>query len=259
MSILIAAVLPLASAEAQRDKEAELIFRGLQYAEGIRNFRRRYGRYPNTLKEMFEIRPRTLRKLWKDPMTNSDKWGLITLTTGAPLPGTGGAAARRAAGAGADARSDADARRPRRASARRPQTGRPARSWASTRRRRRRDTACSTGRENYNEWRFTEQTLLEPGPDAAAGPGRHRAPGIVPLTGGDPRRARTAGSRSARRERVPFRAPVDAGRKEEPLARARLVAGNAGRRSTTGMPRARAGLLHAARSRPRRARPPASP
>jgi len=84
MSILIAAVLPLASAEAQRDKEEELIFRGIQYAEGIRNFRRRYGRYPNSLKEMFVTRPRTLRKLWKDPMTNSDDWGIITATAGAP-------------------------------------------------------------------------------------------------------------------------------------------------------------------------------
>ena len=88
MAILIAAVLPLASAEAQRDKEDELIFRGFQYAEGIRNFRRRYGRYPNTLKEMFEMRPRTLRKLWKDPITNSDKWGLIT-AAGAPVTTTG--------------------------------------------------------------------------------------------------------------------------------------------------------------------------
>ncbi|MBK6403975.1 MAG: type II secretion system protein [Holophagales bacterium] len=43
-SILIAAVLPLASAQAQREREAELIFRGLQYAEGIRIFRRRFGR-----------------------------------------------------------------------------------------------------------------------------------------------------------------------------------------------------------------------
>src|SRR5512140_2100751 len=88
MAILIAAVLPTASTEAQRDKEDELIFRGFQYAEGIRNFRRRYGRYPNTLKEMFEVRPRTLRKLWKDPMTNSLNWGLVSVTTGAPLPGT---------------------------------------------------------------------------------------------------------------------------------------------------------------------------
>ena len=87
LSVLIAAVLPLASAEAQRDKEEELIFRGLQYAEGIRNFKRRYARYPNSLKEMYTFRPRTLRKLWKDPITDSDDWGLITQTTGAPPQG----------------------------------------------------------------------------------------------------------------------------------------------------------------------------
>jgi type II secretory pathway pseudopilin PulG len=86
MMVLIAAILPLASAEAQRSKESELIFRGMQYAEGIRTFRRRYGRYPNSLKEMYEIRPRTIRKLWKDPITDSDDWGLITLTTGVRLP-----------------------------------------------------------------------------------------------------------------------------------------------------------------------------
>jgi type II secretory pathway pseudopilin PulG len=87
MSVLIAAVLPLASAEVQRSKEDELIFRGLQYAEGIRNFRRRYGRYPTSLKEMYNVRPRTLRKLWKDPITDSNDWGLVTQTTGAPAPG----------------------------------------------------------------------------------------------------------------------------------------------------------------------------
>jgi type II secretory pathway pseudopilin PulG len=87
MSVLIAAVLPLASAEMQRSREDELIFRGLQYAEGIRNFRRRYGRYPNSLKEMYDVRPRTLRKLWKDPITDSNDWGLISLTTGAPAQG----------------------------------------------------------------------------------------------------------------------------------------------------------------------------
>ena len=54
-SILIASVLPLASAQAQRDKEAELIFRGLQYAEGIRVFRRRFGRYPSSLGERAEV------------------------------------------------------------------------------------------------------------------------------------------------------------------------------------------------------------
>ena len=78
-SILIAAVLPLASAQAQREREAELIFRGLQYAEGIRIFRRRFGRFPNSLKELLEVKPRSVRKLWKDPMTKDGEWGIISI------------------------------------------------------------------------------------------------------------------------------------------------------------------------------------
>ena len=81
LMIGIAAVLPLASTQAQRDKEEELIFRGQQYVEGIRIFRKRFGRAPNSLKEMYEVRPRSLRKLWKDPITDSNDWGLVTQAT----------------------------------------------------------------------------------------------------------------------------------------------------------------------------------
>lgn len=100
MTVLIASVLPLASAETQRDREEELIFRGRQYAEGIRTFRRRYGRYPTSLREMLDTRPRTLRKLWKDPMMKSEVWGLINFGVGVPLiPGArGGAGAGKGTG-----------------------------------------------------------------------------------------------------------------------------------------------------------------
>lgn len=64
----------------QREREAELIFRGMQYVEAIRVFQLRNGRLPMKLKELFEFgpgKPRCIRKLYKDPITNSDKWGLI--------------------------------------------------------------------------------------------------------------------------------------------------------------------------------------
>ena len=57
-------------------------------------FQKRFGRYPNTLKEMFENRPRTIRKLWKDPMCRCDNWKPLIL--GAPDT----AALRTGAGAG---------------------------------------------------------------------------------------------------------------------------------------------------------------
>jgi type II secretory pathway pseudopilin PulG len=169
MSILIAAVLPLASTEAQRDKEDELIFRGFQYAEGIRTFRRRYGRYPNTLKEMFEIRPRTLRKLWKDPITNSDNWGIVSLTTGAPLPGTTSPAPP---GGGSMAPTPVPTAAPTPGFGAPPSTTTgPVMGVYSLSKKK--SLRLFNGRDTYNQWQFTEKTLMNqtPGLPAQAAPG----------------------------------------------------------------------------------------
>ena len=165
MAILIAAVLPLASAEAQRDKEAELIFRGFQYAEGVRNFHRRYGRYPNTLKEMFEMRPRTLRKLWKDPMTNSDKWGLIT-AAGAPVTTTRGGLPP---GGGrvpmpTPAPTPTPPTFPSAGGLGNPSDQPPGPIMGVYSTSKKKGYRLFTGREIYSDWRFTEQTLLTQSP-----------------------------------------------------------------------------------------------
>lgn len=180
MAILIAAVLPMASAESQRDKEAELIFRGFQYAEGIRNFRRRYGRYPNALKEMFEMRPRTLRKLWKDPMTNSDKWGLIT-AAGAPVTTTGGGIPPGGGRAPTPTPAPTPTVSPFSTSSTMGGTGNPGDAppgpimgvYSTSKKK---GYRLFSGRENYNEWRFTEQTLLNQAP---SGPALPPGPGIA--------------------------------------------------------------------------------
>jgi type II secretory pathway pseudopilin PulG len=171
MSILIAAVLPMASAESQRDREAELIFRGFQYAEGIRTFRKRYGRYPNTLKEMFEVRPRTLRKLWKDPMTNSDKWGLITMA-GAPLIAPRGAPV---SPGGRMAPTPTPAPTP--GALGNPGDAPPGPIMGVYSTSKKKGYRLFSGRENYNEWRFTEQTLLTQAPGGAPVP--QPGPGIA--------------------------------------------------------------------------------
>ncbi len=77
LNILVAAALPLWTHQIQREKEEELIFRGLQYAEAIRLFQTRAGRYPVRLEELLEVQPRSIRKLWKDPMTEDGKWELV--------------------------------------------------------------------------------------------------------------------------------------------------------------------------------------
>ncbi len=99
MSILTAIALPLWSTQIRRDKEEELISRGLQYAEAIRVFQRRFGRLPVRLAELIEVEPRSIRRLWKDPMTGEADWALILdgkparrppatdPETGEPVPG----------------------------------------------------------------------------------------------------------------------------------------------------------------------------
>ena len=184
-SILIASVLPLASAQAQREREAELIFRGLQYAEGVRVFRRRFGRYPNDLKELLEVKPRSVRKLWKDPMTKDGEWGIVS-TSGSPLQPGGGAPtglptptptptpgpfARTGPGQGAGG----------------PVMGVHSKSTA-------RGYRIWEGREAYNEWHFTEASLFTtPGSGESSGTGP--GPGIgggaeAPLPPGVPPRGR---------------------------------------------------------------------
>ena len=108
MNVLVAASLPYWSQVIQRDKEAELIFRGLQYAEAIRVFQLRFNRLPNTLDELIEVNPRSIRRLWTDPMTDDGEWEPIRGQVGQAAGGQarqvaggtapGGRAGRRSAG-----------------------------------------------------------------------------------------------------------------------------------------------------------------
>jgi type II secretory pathway pseudopilin PulG len=87
LTILIAAVAPSIATIVQRDKEIELVFRGKQYARAILAFQRRFGRYPNSLKELQEIKPRSIRQLWKEPMCNCDDgWEPIIAGTPEAMP-----------------------------------------------------------------------------------------------------------------------------------------------------------------------------
>jgi type II secretory pathway pseudopilin PulG len=86
MSIAVAVALPQLSTQIRREREEELIFRGLQMAEGIRLFQRRFGRFPVRLEELWETEPRCVRQPWKDPMTEGGRWRVIT-QGGAAVPG----------------------------------------------------------------------------------------------------------------------------------------------------------------------------
>jgi type II secretory pathway pseudopilin PulG len=77
LNILVAIAMPLWSYTIRRDREEETIFRGLQYAEGIRVFRQRFGRYPASLEELMKTEPRSMRQLWNEPLTEDGEFGLV--------------------------------------------------------------------------------------------------------------------------------------------------------------------------------------
>lgn len=82
IGILLTATLPTWSTAVKREKEAELHFRGMQYAEAIRVYQNRFQSLPTSLDQLVERKPRSIRKLWKDPMTDDGEWELIHATPG---------------------------------------------------------------------------------------------------------------------------------------------------------------------------------
>ena len=90
MAIMLTVVMPVWKQTAQREKEAELVFRGEQYARAIGLFQKKYANaFPPNLDMLVE--QRFLRKKYKDPMTNDDFVPLLQGqgTTPGTTPGSG--------------------------------------------------------------------------------------------------------------------------------------------------------------------------
>ena len=101
MSVLLSAALPAWRHEAQREKEAELVFRGEQYARAVALFRaKNENAFPPSVDVL--VQGRFLRKKYLDPITNKDFDVIGVGTQTPPDPGTqtpgGTRRARRRAG-----------------------------------------------------------------------------------------------------------------------------------------------------------------
>ena len=88
MMLLMSVAMPVWRTQAQREKEAELVFRGEQIARGINLYTRKMGggNFPPNIDVL--VQGRFLRKKYKDPMTESGEWDLIL--AGGGVPGQGG-------------------------------------------------------------------------------------------------------------------------------------------------------------------------
>ncbi len=79
MAILMTIAMPVWRHEARREKEAELVFRGEQYARAIALFKFKNANIPNAMPPSidFLVQNRFLRKKYKDPMTKDGEFVLI--------------------------------------------------------------------------------------------------------------------------------------------------------------------------------------
>ena len=76
MAVLMSAAMPVWRHAAQREKEAELVFRGEQYARAIGLYQRKLpGTFPPSTDVL--VQQRFLRKKYKDPMTADGEFQII--------------------------------------------------------------------------------------------------------------------------------------------------------------------------------------
>jgi type II secretory pathway pseudopilin PulG len=104
--IAAAAIAPTVAFQAKRDREEEMIHRGVQYSRAVRRYFKKFGRYPTRLEELENTNNlRFLRKRYKDPITGQDfkvlHLGEVQLSFGAGIAGaTPAGALNQAAGQG---------------------------------------------------------------------------------------------------------------------------------------------------------------
>ena len=90
MAIMMIALLPVWRHQAQREKEAELAFRGEQYARAIYLFRTRNNNQPPPNIDVL-VQGKYLRKKYKDPVTGEDfQPSLVDSSRSSRAPGSGG-------------------------------------------------------------------------------------------------------------------------------------------------------------------------
>src|SRR3984893_9708440 len=100
LAIAAGALAPSITFQVRRDREEEMIHRGVQYSRAILRYVKKFGRYPTRLEELENTNTlRFLRKRYKDPITGQD-FKLLHVGE-VQLMGAAGIAGAAALGAGA--------------------------------------------------------------------------------------------------------------------------------------------------------------
>jgi type II secretory pathway pseudopilin PulG len=177
MAIMMTVAMPTWRQMSQREKEAELVFRGEQFARALTLFQNKNG--PGTAPPSFDllVEQRYLRKKYKDPITKDD-FVPILLTAARPgsAPGTAPAPGTPAGARGATA-TPAVQTTQRGGTSTTPGTtpgaGPAGGIMGVTSKSKEQSIRLYKGRTHYNEWQFTPVVRT-----AAPGAGGQGAPGV---------------------------------------------------------------------------------
>jgi hypothetical protein len=97
LTIGLLALVQNIGSQIKRDREEEMIHRGVQYSRAVRRYFKKFGRYPNRIEELENANNiRFLRKRYKDPITGKDFKPLhitdvqLSFVSGAPVSGAPG-------------------------------------------------------------------------------------------------------------------------------------------------------------------------
>jgi type II secretory pathway pseudopilin PulG len=179
MAVMLTVIMPVWKHMMQREKEAELVFRGEQYARAIGLFQRKFANaYPPNVDALVE--QRFLRRKYKDPITGED-FAVLTQGQAAQTPGaTPGTAQGGQPGAGGATMGGIATSRPSAISgASGGVLGVVSKSKAESIR-------IYNGHNHYNEWVFqylaqTQAPGIQGAPGGGLGPGRQGQPPNQPI------------------------------------------------------------------------------
>jgi type II secretory pathway pseudopilin PulG len=179
MAIMMTVVMPVWKQTARREKEAELVFRGEQYARAINLLQRKsVGALPPSID--FLVEQKFLRKKFKDPITNDD-FVPVLLSVAAPQAGARGTQPGSTPPAGPPGAGRGAAVPPTGATgATTPGSPTGAGITGVTSKSKETSIRLYKGRNHYNEWLFV---FTMP----AAAPGAGGPPGAGPPGTGGPR------------------------------------------------------------------------
>jgi type II secretory pathway pseudopilin PulG len=78
MLIALSVELPRIAQQVQREKEEELVHRGMDYARAVKRFYHKSNTYPSSIEQLKDTNHiRFLRKEYKDPITGESEWKLV--------------------------------------------------------------------------------------------------------------------------------------------------------------------------------------